>query len=78
VGVCEVTEARDDLLDGRVADDIFDGEDVDFGEREEVAADGGVPAAAGFYVVTQEVATVLVEALVESRLEAAAGVVDWT
>jgi hypothetical protein len=65
-------------LDVRVTDDVFNGEDVDLGERVEVAADGGVPAAAGFGVVAEEVAAFLVEALVESRLEAATGVVDWT
>jgi hypothetical protein len=64
VGVREVSKARDDLLNRRVADDVLDGEDIDLGECVEVAADGGVPTAAGFGAVAEKVAAFLVEALV--------------
>lgn len=49
--VLEGFETVDDLLDGGVADYVFDWEDVDFGEGVEVLADGGVPAVAGFGAV---------------------------
>jgi hypothetical protein len=40
MGVLERTEAVDDLLDGRVTDNIFHRERVDLGERVEVVTDG--------------------------------------
>jgi hypothetical protein len=72
----EGAQAVDDLLNGRVADYVFDGESVDLGKRVEVLADSCVPAGACFSAVTEEVAYFLVERLMKRSLQAAAGVVD--
>jgi len=78
VRIFERVEAVDDVLDRAVADDIFDREDVDLGEGVEVAADCCVPTGAAIGAVAEKVATLLVEAFVETRLEATTGVVDRT
>jgi hypothetical protein len=64
VVVLEVAEAADDLLDGGVADNIFNRKYINLRERVEVAADCRVPTGADFGVVTEEVTALLVEALV--------------
>lgn len=74
--ILEVSETVDDLLNGRVGDDVLDGEDIDLGERVEVAADGGVPAGAGLDLVAEKMSALLVEALVKGGPESSSRVVN--
>lgn len=64
------------LNDERVADHVLDREDVDPSQRREVLTDGRIPTLAIVCAMAKEVTTGLVEGLVESRLEAGAGVVQ--
>jgi hypothetical protein len=59
--VFERAQTVDDLLYGRVTDDIFDGEGVDLGEGVEVLAYGRVPAGALFSAIAEQVTALLVK-----------------
>jgi hypothetical protein len=78
VAVAEGSKTVDNLLDRRGADYVVDGEHVDLGEGVEVAANSRVLALALAGVVAPDMAILLVETLVESGLETAAGVVHGT